>query len=476
VPRVGASSCLSIADAQERLNSAIEESPLATTSIPLASESQQESILRPDVRWPAWATILFRFVVAYVLLYALPFPLGKIRWVSKIADLYSEVWHEIVPWVGAHVLHLSKPITYFVSGSGDKTSDWVQLFCQLVLAVAATVLWSVIDWRRKSYALLHAWMRVYLATYLGVTMFGYGLAKVIPSQMPYPILSHMMEPFGYQSPMGLLWSSIGASTAYEIFTGVVETVAAILFFIPRLTALAALATIAAIGNVFMLNMCYDIPVKQFSAHLVMFSALLLIPDLKRLRDFFVLNRATEPERPVPLFRRRILNYAVWGARLALAVTAIYGGLTTYGKNYSSVKDLPRSNPMYGIWAVDQFTLDGKEYPPLTTDTQRWRRMIFDLKTSAAIQDMEGVPLRDSTGAPIRFVPTVDQKKKTLALKNPTDSNWSFAAKYDRPQPGLMTMDAQWNGHTLHLTLRREEPRFFLSTRGFHWVNETSLNR
>jgi len=439
-------------------------------------EPRQVAVLRSEEHWPVALMIAFRFTFAYVVLYALPFPLGEILWVSKIAGWYSHIWEMIVPWVGAHVLHLSKPITYFLSGSGDKTSDWVQLLCQFILAVTATVIWSALDRRRKSYSLLHTWMRVYLATYLGVTMFGYGLAKVIPSQMPYPPLSHMMEPFGYQSPMGLLWYFMGAAPAYEIFAGCVETLGAILLFIPRMTCLGALVVVGAMANVFMLNMAYDTPVKQFSFHLLLFAALLLLPNLKRLVNFFALNRATEPEHAPALFRRRTFEYALWGARWALALAAVYTGLVSNWQYRLTPQKLAAENPMYGIWSVDQFTLDGKEHQPLTTDTQRWERMIFDFPKSMQIQDMQSIPLRDLSGAPIRFALTLDAAKQTLKLKNPADPEWEFESSYARPSADVMMMDGQWNGKSLHITLRREEPRFFLSTRGFHWVNETSLNR
>jgi uncharacterized membrane protein YphA (DoxX/SURF4 family) len=410
------------------------------------------------------------------LLYALPFPLEQIPKVSVVANWYEKGWQKLMPWVGAHILHLSKPITYFMSGSGDKTSDWVQLLCQLVFAIVATVIWSVLDRKRKNYNLLHAWMRVYLATYLGIFMFGYGLAKVIPSQMPYPPLSHMMEPFGYQSPMGLLWYSIGAAPAYEIFAGSIETLAGILMFIPRMTTLGALVGVGAMANVFMLNMTYDIPVKQFSCHLMLFFGLLLIPDLKRLLNFFVLNRSADPECSFAVSQRRAPNYAIWGLRWALAVFAIYGLIVSNLQYRYTPEKLAKENPLYGIWSVDQFTLDGKDHPPLVTDNERWERMIFDFPGSTEIQDMHGIPLLDSIGAPARFGTKIDKAKNTIELKKSSDPTWKFEAKYDRPQPDVMTIDGQWDGKPIRLKLHKEEHPFFLSNRGFHWVNEVSLNR
>ena len=37
------------------------------------------------------------------------------------------------------------------------------LFCYLILALAATVVWTLLDSRRANYARLHEWLRVYSA-------------------------------------------------------------------------------------------------------------------------------------------------------------------------------------------------------------------------------------------------------------------------------------------------------------------------
>jgi hypothetical protein len=111
-------------------------------------------------------------------------------------------------------------------------------------------------------------------------MFLYGLAKVIPLQMPFPYLTRLLEPYGNFSPMAVLWSSIGASTSYEIFAGCAETLGGILLLTPRTTTLGAMVCLADMIQVFMLNMTYDVPVKLFSFHLILFSLLLLAPDAR----------------------------------------------------------------------------------------------------------------------------------------------------------------------------------------------------
>ena len=89
-----------------------------------------------------------------------------------------------MPWVGDEVFHADTSV--LPNGSGDTTYNYVQVFCFLMLALAATAVWTFLDRRRPNYARLHEWLRVYVRFALAVTMISYGAIKVIPSQFPSP--------------------------------------------------------------------------------------------------------------------------------------------------------------------------------------------------------------------------------------------------------------------------------------------------
>src|SRR6202046_5549488 len=130
------------------------------------------------------------------------------------------------------------------------------------------------------------------------------IAKFVPRQMPFPYLTKLLEPYGNFSPMGVLWSSIGASPAYEIFAGSAEFLGGILVLIPRTRTLGALVCLADMIQVFLLNMTYDVPVKLLSFHLILLSLLMLAPDLPRQIDVFFRSRATQPSPKASLFQSR----------------------------------------------------------------------------------------------------------------------------------------------------------------------------
>jgi hypothetical protein len=120
--------------------------------------------------------------------------------------------------VGKHILRLSTDITVQPNGSGDTTYNYVQQTCYLVLAAVATGVWSVVDRRRMQYARAHDFLRIYVRYSLASSMLSYGFAKVFKMQFPFPSVERLMDPFGDSSPMGLLWTFMGYSTGYNLFT------------------------------------------------------------------------------------------------------------------------------------------------------------------------------------------------------------------------------------------------------------------
>ena len=71
-------------------------------------------------------------------------------------------------------------------------------------------------------------------------------------------------------------------------------------------------------QVFVLNMTYDFGLKQISFHLMLLALFLLWPELRRLRDVLLLDRAVGPSTQPPLVR------TVEGNRLAVAAQVVFG--------------------------------------------------------------------------------------------------------------------------------------------------------
>src|SRR3954462_1128484 len=332
--------------------------------------------------WGPGKRILFRFAFSYLVLYLLGELLGLLDFIpygGKIAEWNQALWAAIVPWVAKQLFHAEAPLQ--VTGSGDTMFGWVQVLCFLVLALAATVVWTLLDRKRANYARLFEWLRVYVRFGLGITMIEYGGLKIVPSQFTAPSLDRLLQPFGDASPMGLLWTFMGASAPYTIFAGLAEWLGGVVLFFPRTPLAGAPVSMAVLTNVVMLNYCYDVPVKLLSSHLLVLAVFLAAHDLRRLANLLVLNRPA-PAAPDP---RLIQRRGLWIAALAFqAVLAIGFSAFMMSSAWQERHDRTARSPLRGVWNVEALQVDGQAGPP-GVEPLRWRRLIFDRPGAFAVQ-------------------------------------------------------------------------------------------
>ncbi len=420
--------------------------------------------------WSTSRKVAFRFVFAYFVIYLLPFPLDALPSTNTEAAGWTDApWHLLVPWVGAHILHLATPITIFEAGSGDTTYNYVQLLCFVAIALITTIAWSLLDARRPNYATLSKWLRVYVRFALATTMITYGSIKVIKAQFPSPDLYTLAEQYGQSSPMGLLWTFMGFSLPYNIFTGCAEMGAGLLLGFRRTTTLGALLAVSVLANIVMLNFSYDVPVKLYSLHLLAMAVFILLPKAKALIDLFVFNRAMSLSPEGPLFSRsrldsaaRILGAAVIAASAVIWLLNAAEGRRTYG-------DTAPKPPLYGLYDVATFVRNGDTIPPLLTDTFRWRRVFVGYPGFLSIRSMS-----DSGRG---YAVEVDTVKGVLTLTPREDSTAHFELSFVRPDSAHLRVQGAWAADTLRVEMvRRDERDFLLMNRGFHWINEFPFNR
>src|SRR6185312_8366624 len=171
-------------------------------------------------------------------------------------------------------------------------------------------------------------------------------------------------------------------------------------------------------------MTYDVPVKLFSFHLILFSLFLLAPEANRLLRFFFTGGAIAPSTQPPLFRSMRANRVAVVIQVAFGMyllgMGVYSGIQawhTYGGGR------PKS-ALYGIWNVDQMSVDGQPRAPLFTDKDRWRRVVFDFPAFMSFQR----PDDTFTG----YGSAINEKDHTIALTKAADKNWKATLAYTRP--------------------------------------------
>ncbi len=422
-------------------------------------------------RWNPFLKIAFRFWMIYLGLYcfATQIIISLFNATEMASDLPdpATVWplRPVISWVGAHIFHVNaSPSPTFGGNSGtlDCMFGWVMTFCVLVIATAATVVWSLLDRRRENYAGLHKWFSLFVRFALAGQMIIYGMSKVIPVQMPYPSLIRLLQPFGTLSPMGALWGSMGATPAYETFTGFAELAGGLLLIVPRTAIVGALVSLAAMIQVFTLNMSYDVPAKRFAFHTLLLPCFLLAPEVPRL----VRSVLSTQEQ---LFRGIRTNRIALAAQILLGLWIVgvagnyaWGAWNTRGGG----RPLP---PLYGIWEVKQMSIDEQLRPPLLTDSARWRRAIFDYPGRMAFQRT------DDTFAP--YGVSVNLPEKTLALTKSGDKNWRASFTFRQRAGDQLVLDGRMDDHQVHMELQWvDRNSFVLVSRGFHWIQEFPFGR
>jgi hypothetical protein len=436
-------------------------------------------------RWSALGRFAFRFVFAYLVFYNFPQPLEYVPFFGE--DAYAWIdqgWRWLVPKFGK--LAFGVEITVFPAGSGDTTYNYVQLVLFVGLALIAAIVWTLLDRERENYATLHAGLRVYIRYVLAFAMISYGTAKVIQSQFPPADVATLSETYGEASPMGLLWTFMGHSAAYNAFIGVAETACGVLLWYRRTTLCGAILTAIVMLNVFVLDMCFDVPAKIYSAHLDLMALWLLAPDVRRIFGVAWLHRAAEPVVIRPMFTRPRAQLA-WVAVKTLLLAGYTAWPAVGNLQEHDKMEHARNAPLAGLYVVDQFAMDGELRPPLTTDAARWRDVLIGENPYRGGYYVS-VQAMDETRSGYRA--TLDATGSALTLTAPPQGGPSSPPSTDgqlAADPGVLTVkptdDGRWklagtiNGHAIEAVAKRKSRDDFpLLQRGFHWINEFPYNR
>jgi hypothetical protein len=298
-------------------------------------------------------------------------------------------------------------------------------------------------------------------------MFIYGSAKVFTLQNGGLTLDRLLQPIGDSSPEGFFWTFMAASAPYKIFAGLAEMLSGFLLVFRRTVLLGALVGVGVFTHVVVLNFSYDVVVKVFSIHVLAMAVFLVLPDLRRLANLFIFGRAVEAAPVRPFDERKWLRWArVVLPTLFLLVFAV-APLLRAREQWRQL-GVATKPPLYGIWNVEEFILDGQERPLSFTDETRWQRVVFDQPHTLAIL---------TSGTRERFLLDPNPGALRLSLAKMEDPGWSSALTYRRIDPKTLAIEGNFDGHAVKAQLRRiDSPEFRLVGKGFRWIHEYPNSR
>jgi hypothetical protein len=447
--------------------------------------TDMSALVREIGRYPLY------FLLFYWICFIFPFPLDFVvlplqlapekdqpEWMKAAGDGLGQAFSwindrqgDVCTRVGANFLRVQ--VILQPTGSGDTMRAYVGCLCAAIIAAALALLWMMMkligqlwkpSWRGNAF--LYGLVRVLVRFFLAEMLFGYGFAKVFPVQFAEPSSYRLNEQLGDMSPMGLLWTFMGFSSTYQIFTGAVEVLSGLLLTTRRTTLLGALLTMAAMGQVFVLNMCFDVPVKLYSFHYLVMALFLAAPDLPRLTKAMVLGMAVAATPFAPLMGRVWLDRTMLALRTLLVALMLWGQVHVGYERWNQTHGGPEP-PALGRWNVVSMRIDNKE--PSKGDPTTWNWLDFMNKSM----------LRLSGPTPPTVVYRIawTTETKNVTLTKFTAPGWSATYAYDFPEPDVLELRGTMDDKAIAATLKRAPERHYqLMTRGFHWIQELPYNR
>jgi uncharacterized membrane protein YphA (DoxX/SURF4 family) len=411
--------------------------------------------------------VVSRFACAYWAMFCAFVVLvdTQVNGTAWIGKLTRPVWAAMIAWVGRHILGIQSEIA-MIDNSGDTVGEWVSVFCFASLALIVAAVWSVVDRRRARDVRLREALRVLVRYTLAFVMLSYGVLKLFFGQFPEPSAGQLMQRVADATPHELLWTFMGISPAYVFFSGAGETLGALLLLFRRTTTLGALVLAAVLTNVVMLNFCYDVSVKINSSHYLAMCIFLLLPDLGRLGNLLVFNRAAQPAprdpaptRPRIRVARRIIKVAAISTVLFLNIR---DGITVLRSNDAKIW-------CDGVWTVTAFVRDGQEVPALAGDAMRWQRVTF--QTAWDQLYVRWRYMNDSPGE--LFTVALNEKLQTMTLApdGSATPRQPIVLRYARTDARHLQLEGNLGAQSYTIGLELLEAKSTrLMSRGFHWIN------
>ncbi|MDH3224913.1 MAG: hypothetical protein OEO23_14425 [Gemmatimonadota bacterium] len=423
--------------------------------------------------------------MTYVLVYMAPFPLTLLGYLGRIPgvesvpglmaavgwviSLHGQVMTPLVAWFADSVFGVEATLEF--TGSGDRTFNYVDLVVDFLLALLISVAWTVRARNRRVGPRIRDGSWTLARFYLGTTLLTYGWIKVFPLQFALPGPDRLLQPYGDSSPMGLAWTFLGASAGYQIFGGLSELIGGYLLLWRRTALLGSLVSAAVLLNVFAINVFFDVPVKLFSAHLLLIAVFIMAPDLPRLAGLFGFGLPTVPERrrpfwdgwTVPGFFRLGWVHLLF----VLALSAAHVSANLQASRSRGV--LAEPHPLAGVYQVESFERDGRTRSDLE-DGERWVRIGLNPRLSVAT-------VQWASGVAVRMRLTVDEEGNTLSLYDRGASAPETPdMTYRLEEGGALRLEGSFQGASIRAVAQRAETEGLLTSRGYRWINEYPFNR
>lgn len=422
-------------------------------------------------QWLFVQKLAFRFFFIYFILQVQSWS-WFFSWIPGVEFLLGYV-NQGMDWfvetANKHIFHV-REVLVPMGGSGDTSYGWAQLWLFLSLATIGSIIWTNLDLKRKNYVVLDFWLRTVVRYYIILVLLTYGISKVFMQQMGFPLISQLATPLGDLLPMRFSWLFIGYSEPYQIFSGVMEVLPALLMLYRRTLNLGIFIAFAVFLNVMMLNLCYDVPVKIFSIQMTFSCFYLLANNLNHFFNFFILNK------PTVLDTSYHYKYASktmrWGRIIFKTIFIIFVLIIPTYETWSGFSsEQKESKPIKsGVYEVKTFAVNNDSTAKTMPDSLKWKDMIFEKDTYGSINTKDTLFRERYNRAYFSY--EVDTIKNVMNFKKrQSDSTFLFSMRYEIPDSNTVKFWTKIRKDSVYIVLKKSKRYFQLAERQFHWLSE-----
>lgn len=397
--------------------------------------------------------VVLRFLHLYIISYVYLF-----IFTSQFSPLEG-IYKNGVLWLCKNVFHLKQVEYIKMTGSGDTTLDYWVVIVNIGLAAVAALVILLADKKQRTFKDLH-WFTVVVARYyVAMIMLSYGFAKLHNGQFPANSIGRLEEKVGDMSPMGIVWTMMGASSGYTFVSGLLETIGGLLLLFRRTKTFGALFSMTVMINVALLNFFYDVPVKIFSSHIVLFCVFIVSGDAIALYRFFVLHQPSQLRFQKRTSDKKWKRITLTGLKWLVVAFFILS-------SSSALFYTPPPVPMEGAYTVDKFIINNQEIP--VNDSFGWKKLLISYPGRTNI-----ILNNDSTKV---FQSVLDTGKNTLMLRKTDQQDIYAYLHYNIQKDSIIFTGIKGRDSIKIKTIRKKKEDYPLNKRGFHWINEYPFNK
>ncbi len=447
--------------------------------------------------WKGYHKIGFRFALIFFILFII-----FLDWSVNpiLSHLYyygplSTFLDTVIFWIGKDLFNIQSIIISPYDGEhNDRTYVYLLYFSITVVAVLGTIIWSLLDRKRQNYRVLYYWFTAIIRYYLAFTMFLFALYKFFKVQFPDLGFYTLTERVGDMSPMHLAWAFYGHSYEYNVFMGVAEGAALLLFF-RRTTALGAILIMAALANVIAVNYSYDVHAKMYPTALFIMALILFLRDAKSIFGFFFSDQSISlPIIKEPVYKKSWVRISKSMLKVVVIGYFLIASIKSTMSYKNSIEELLQAKSEYsGFYDIESFALN--EDTLSLENPLRWREFIIGDGIMEAVRFKEDsvafVNIRPDKRELLLYGDLTDLSQKRQEIYNELgigdeiyygmDSILVARKKISRfslenPDTNTLQLKGIIGNDSVFITARRRPldlNEFRLMQRRFNWINEAS---